>query len=330
MGMKFSLLLVIALVLAVFLGVKAAGLYYVFGVIVPYVAILFFLGGVIFKVLKWASTPVPFRIPTTGGQQKSLPWIKQNKLDNPTTVAQTVGRMALEVLLFRSLFRNTKFEFKEGPKLVYQWEKWLWLAGLAFHYSFLLILVRHLRFFAEPVPGFVHLTERMDGILQLGLPGVYITDMLFVVAVTYLFIRRVVIPQVRYISLAADYFPLFLLLAVGVTGILMRYFLKLDLLKVKELTMNLVTFRPAVPEGIGVLFYIHFFLVCTLIAYFPFSKLMHLGGVFLSPTRNLPNDSRIKRHINPWNYPVKVHTYAEYEDHFRDKMIEAGLPVEKE
>nr|WP_244148098.1 sulfate reduction electron transfer complex DsrMKJOP subunit DsrM [Syntrophobacter fumaroxidans] len=328
--MKFSLLLVIALVLAVFLGVKAAGLYYVFGVIVPYVAILFFLGGVIFKVLKWASTPVPFRIPTTGGQQKSLPWIKQNKLDNPTTVAQTVGRMALEVLLFRSLFRNTKFEFKEGPKLVYQWEKWLWLAGLAFHYSFLLILVRHLRFFAEPVPGFVHLTERMDGILQLGLPGVYITDMLFVVAVTYLFIRRVVIPQVRYISLAADYFPLFLLLAVGVTGILMRYFLKLDLLKVKELTMNLVTFRPAVPEGIGVLFYIHFFLVCTLIAYFPFSKLMHLGGVFLSPTRNLPNDSRIKRHINPWNYPVKVHTYAEYEDHFRDKMIEAGLPVEKE
>jgi len=330
MGMKFSLLLVIALVLAVFLGVKAAGLYYVFGVVVPYVAILFFLGGVIFKVLKWASTPVPFRIPTTAGQQKTLPWIKQNKLDNPTTVAQTVGRMALEVLLFRSLFRNTKFEFKEGPRLVYQWEKWLWLAGLAFHYSFLLILVRHMRFFTEPVPGFVHLTERMDGILQLGLPGVYITDMLFVVAVTYLFIRRVVIPQVRYISLAADYFPLFLLLAVGITGILMRYFIKLDLLKVKELTMNLVTFRPAVPEGIGVLFFIHFFLVCALIAYFPFSKLMHLGGVFLSPTRNLPNDSRIKRHINPWNYPVKVHTYAEYEDHFRDKMIEAGLPVEKE
>jgi hypothetical protein len=25
-----------------------------------------------------------------------------------------------------------------------------------------------------------------------------------------------------------------------------------------------------------------------------------------------------------------VHTYDEYEDEFRDKMIEAGLPVEKE
>jgi nitrate reductase gamma subunit len=140
----------------------------------------------------------------------------------------------------------------------------------------------------------------------------------------------VVIPQVKYISLPADYFPLFLILALATTGILMRYFIRVDLLKVKELAMNLVSLHPAVPEGIGVMFFIHFFLVCTLFAYFPFSKLMHLGGVFLSPTRNLPNDSRMTRHINPWNYPVKVHTYEEYEDHFREKMIEAGLPVEKE
>jgi len=68
----------------------------------------------------------------------------------------------------------------------------------------------------------------------------------------------------------------------------------------------------------------------VLLAYFPFSKLMHAPGVFLSPTRNLANDSRAKRHINPWSYPVKVHTYEEYEDEFRDAMKEAGLPVEKE
>ncbi len=330
MGMKFSLLTVIALVLVAFLGVKAAGLYSFFGVVVPYVAIISFLGGFIYRILKWASTPVPFCIPTTAGQQQSLPWIRQNKLDNPSTTAGVVGRMLLEVLLFRSLFRNTKFEFREGPRLYYQWEKWLWLAGLAFHYSFLVILIRHLRFFTEPVPGFVHLTERVDGLLQLGLPGVYITDLVFLTAVTYLFIRRVVIPQVRYMSLAADYFPLFLLFSLGLSGVLMRYFTKVDVIKIKELAVGLVSFHPTVPEGIGVLFYIHLFLVCTLFAYFPYSKLMHLGGVFLSPTRNLANDSRMKRHINPWNYPVKVHTYQEYEDHFRDKMIEAGLPVEKE
>jgi hypothetical protein len=56
---------------------------------------------------------------------------------------------------------------------------------------------------------------------------------------------------------------------------------------------------------------------------------MHLGGIFMSPTRNMVNNNRFKRHINPWNYPVEVHTYAEYEDEFREKMVEAGLPVEK-
>lgn len=330
MGIKFSLLTVVALIAAVFLGVKVAGMSFLFGVVIPYAAILLFLGGFVYRILGWARSPVPFRIPTTAGQQYSLPWIKQNKIDNPTTTAGVIGRMALEVLCFRSLFRNTRFELKEGPKLVYQWEKWLWLAALAFHYSFLVIFIRHLRFFTEPIPGFVHGLERLDGFLQVGLPGIYITDLIFIAAVTYLFIRRVVIPQVRYISLPADYFPLFLLLALGLSGILMRYFTKVDILKVKELAIGLVTLHPTVPEGIGVLFFIHLFLISVLFAYFPFSKLMHLGGVFLSPTRNLPNDSRMVRHVNPWNYPVKVHTYAEYEDHFRDKMIEAGLPVEKE
>jgi nitrate reductase gamma subunit len=94
--------------------------------------------------------------------------------------------------------------------------------------------------------------------------------------------------------------------------------------------MGLVTFSPTIPGGIGPVFFIHLFLLCILFAYFPFSKLVHMAGVFMSPTRNLANNSRAKRHINPWNYPVHVHTYAEYEDDFREKMKKAGLPVEKE
>ncbi len=329
MGIWFSLAVVVALVLASFLGVKSAGLYHLFGVTLPYIAIFAFLGGIVFRIMKWARSPVPFRIPTTAGQQKSLPWITQNKLDNPATKMQAAGRMVLEVLLFRSLFRNTKFEM-QGGKIFYQWEKWLWFAGLALHYCFLVILIRHLRFFTEPVPFFVQGIERLDGFFQVGLPGIYITDGIFVLAATYLLIRRLIIPQVRYISLPQDYFPLFLLLGIAVTGILTRYIIKVDLIKVKQLAMGLITFNPVVPVGIGVIFFIHLCLVSALFIYFPFSKLMHAGGVLLSPTRNLPNDSRIERHVNPWNYPVTVHTYAEYEDHFREKMVEAGLPVEKE
>jgi hypothetical protein len=64
--------------------------------------------------------------------------------------------------------------------------------------------------------------------------------------------------------------------------------------------------------------------------YFPLSKLMHMGGVFLSPTRNLNCASRKFRHVNPWEFEnVHYHTYAEYEDEFREKMVEKGLPVDK-
>ncbi|MBW2193975.1 MAG: respiratory nitrate reductase subunit gamma, partial [Deltaproteobacteria bacterium] len=148
-------------------------------------------------------------------------------------------------------------------------------------------------------------------------------------AAAFLFLRRLFVSQVRYISLASDFFPLFLIMGIAFTGILMRYFSKVNIVGIKELAMGLVTFHFTIPEGIGSLFFIHLFFVCVLLAYFPFSKLMHLGGIFMSPTRNLTTNSREKRHINPWNYPVKVHGYDAYEDEFREKMVEAGLPVEK-
>jgi nitrate reductase gamma subunit len=144
-----------------------------------------------------------------------------------------------------------------------------------------------------------------------------------------LFLRRILIPQLKYISLAADFFPLFLIMGIAISGILMKHFAKVDVTATKELAMGLVTFQPSVPDGIGGIFYVHLFFVSILMAYFPFSKLMHLGGIFFSPTRNMTANTREIRHVNPWNYPVKVHTYEEYEEEFRDKMIEAGLPVDK-
>ncbi|MDH4230553.1 MAG: sulfate reduction electron transfer complex DsrMKJOP subunit DsrM [Nitrospirota bacterium] len=330
MRVLFPFFTVIVLVLLAFAGVKMANLHFLFGVIIPYAAITVFIAGFIYRVVGWGRSPVPFRIPTTCGQMESFPWIKQNKLENPSTTLGVIGRMLLEVLFFRSLFRNIKTEFREGPKFSYGSDKWLWMAGLAFHWSFLIILIRHLRFFFLKVPYLIHVTESLDSFLQIGAPLFYITDALILGAVTFLVLRRFLIPQVKYISLAADYFPLFLILTIAATGVLMRYFSKVHIVGVKELAMGLVSFSPAVPEGIGVLFYIHLFLVCVLFAYFPFSKLMHMGGVFLSPTRNLANNNRAVRHINPWNYPVHVHTYEEYEDDFREKMKKAGLPVEKE
>ncbi|MGD8385984.1 MAG: sulfate reduction electron transfer complex DsrMKJOP subunit DsrM [Desulfobacteraceae bacterium] len=333
----FSGAVVLVLALIPWVGVGAFDLRVLFGIVIPYAAVITFFVGMVAKVIGWGRSPVPFRIPTTAGQQVTLPWIKPNRIDNPKGTGGVILRMLFEVLLFRSLFRNTRMEFRKGPRITYEWEKWLWLFALLFHYSFLVVLVRHLRFFTEPIPGFVTLLEKLDGFMQLGiapftgfqLPGLFLSGAALLAAITFLFLRRLLASQMRYLSLPADYFPLFLIGAIAFTGILMRYLLKVDIPNIKELTMGLVSFHPANPEGIGVLFYIHLFLVSVLFAYFPFSKLVHLGGVFLSPTRNLANNSRAVRHVNPWSYPVKVHTYEEYEDEFREKMVEAGLPVDK-
>ncbi|SPD74261.1 Hdr-like menaquinol oxidoreductase cytochrome b-like subunit [uncultured Desulfobacterium sp.] len=344
--MNFILGMVIAaigmgpVVMIPLVGVGLLKLNFFFGVIVPYAALAIFVIGMIYRVMNWSRSPVPYRIPTTAGQEFSYPWIKSNPIDNPKNTYGVVARMIFEVLTFRSLFRHTKLEYRNtetGPKIDYEWEKWLWLAALAFHYSFLVIFLRHFRFFMDPVPGFVLILEKLDGFMQLGLlpinglgaPGVYLTDMLLMLALTYLLLRRIYIPQVRYISLPADYFPLFLILTLGTTGILMRYLIRVDITAVKELAIGLFTFHPVAPAGIGVIFYVHLFCLCVLISYFPFSKLCHMAGIFLSPTRNLANTSRIVRHVNPWNYPVKFHTYEAYENEFREHMIEAGLPVEK-
>lgn len=314
---------------------------WVFGVVFPYLAFLTFVVFFIRKVLDWAGSAVPFRIPTTCGQQKSFDWIKDAKIDNPTTKTGVVVRMFLEILLFRSLFRNTRMKLREGSRIAYHLEIFLWLGALAFHAAFLTVLVRHLRFFTEPVPVLIQLLEKLDGffrmevlydVQQFGLPGVYLSGIVLLAAVTYLFLRRVLIRQVRFISLAADFFPLFLIFGIALTGILMRYFVKIDVVSAKALTMGLITFNfdKAAMAAVDPIFFVHLFFVSVLLAYFPFSKLMHMGGVFLSPTRNLTTDTRAKRHVNPWNYPVKIHTYDDYEDEFREKMIEAGLPVVKQ
>ncbi len=303
--------------------------YALFGIVIPYVAVVLLIVGLVVRIVRWARSAVPFRIPTTCGQQKSLPWIKQAKLDNPSSKAGVFGRMVLEVLTFRSLFRNNKVE-KRDSKLGYTSAKWLFLGALLFHWSMLIIVIRHLRLALEPVPDFLVVLEQADGFLQVGLPLLYISDVLIVVGLVFLLARRLTIKKVRYISLSVDFFPLFLLLGIAISGIVMRYAFRVDIAGVKEVVLGLLTFHPVSPDQLSTILFVHLFLVCVLMVYFPWSKLMHAPGIFMSPTRNLANNSREVRHVNPWNYPVKVHTYAEYQEEYGEKMKSVGLPLDPE
>jgi nitrate reductase gamma subunit len=325
----YALLAVAALICAGILAGASTATGALLGIAVPYAACAIFLVGICARMWRWAATPVPFRIPTTCGQQKSLGWIKAAPLDNPSTGMGAAARMVLEVLFFRSLFRNTRSKLG-GDRLTFGESKFLWLAAIGFHWALLVILLRHLRLLVEPVPAVVLVLQRLDGFFQIGHPVMYASDVIVLAALGFLLLRRMREPMVRYISLFTDYFALLLLLGIAVSGVLMRHAERVDVAAIKQFALGLATLHPVMPPGLSTIFMVHLLLVSTLAAYFPFSKLVHMGGVFLSPTRNLANNNRSQHHVNPWNYPVKTHTYKEWEDEFRDKIVGAGLPLEVE
>jgi nitrate reductase gamma subunit len=322
------IILLLSLVAAVSAGIS--GLTWFFLAIFPYVAFVIFLAGFLYRVILWSRAPVPFHIPTVAGQQKSFNWIRSNRLESPSSSSGLFGRMFMEIVFFRSLWRNDRVELKNGGKLVFGSNRYLWMGAVFFHWSLAIILFRHLRFFTDPVMVGVTYVQSLDGFFQIAAMSLYLTDIFIVLGLGFLLLRRFFSAQVTFVSLMQDYFALFLLTAIVLSGILMRYFVHPDLVGIKDLILGLVTFHPLIPSGeANWLVPTHLVLVSVLLAYFPFSKLMHAPGIFLSPTRNLRNDSRAKRHVNPLNHPVKIHSYEEWEDDFRSAMIEAGLPVEK-
>jgi len=332
MGALISLVAVVGLGLLAAVGASAGdGLRFVLGVIVPGIAFAVFLGGILYRVVHWAKSPVPFRVPTTTGQEKSLSWIRNNELENPSGLPGVIGRMALEVLTFRSLFRNTRVELlPDKEKVNYIADKGLWAAAMAFHWAMFIVVLRHFRFFIEPVPAWVEILQSFDGFFQVGLPVYYITTFLMVAGLAYLLARRFLDSKVRYLSLPTDYFALYLLLGIALTGILMRHVEKVDVVQVKAAIAGWASFQPVAPVGVGLWYFVHIAFVSMLLVYFPFSKLLHAPGVFLSPTRNLANTNRTHRHINPWNPDIQGHSYAEWEDEFRDKLKASGYALEKE
>ncbi len=224
-----------------------------------YFAAAVFAVGLAYRIRLYARTPAPLKIPTTPA---------------PVTKTGVVARMAKEVVFFESLFKASK---------------WTWLFGWIFHFAMLLVLLRHLRYFTEPVWFWVTWVQPF---------GLY-AGFAMVAGLVGLWVRRLAVDRVRYISAPSDHLMLLLLIGIAGTGLMMKYVAHTDIISLKAFVLGLVNFDwqpiPADPVLL-----VHLSLVLALMTIFPFSKLLHAPGLFFSPSRNQVDNPREKRHLAPW------------------------------
>ena len=224
-----------------------------------YLATLLLVVGLAYKIFDYSRTPAPLVIPTTPA---------------PTTQAGVVYRMVKEVVVFESLFKANK---------------WIWVFGWLFHFGLLLVLLRHLRYFTQPVWSWV-------GVLQ---PFGKYASIMMVIGLLGLLARRFLVDRVRYISTPSDFLMLVLILGIGATGMLMTFVAHTDIIALKQFFMGLM-YLDIQPLPQDPILLVHLALVAFLMAIFPISKLLHAPGLFFSPTRNQVDNPRERRHIAAW------------------------------
>ncbi|GKY86400.1 respiratory nitrate reductase subunit gamma [Sinisalibacter aestuarii] len=225
-----------------------------------YGATILIVVGVAAKIRKYAATPAPLKIPTTPA---------------PTTRGGVVLRMLREVIFFESLFKSNK---------------WIWLFGWMFHMALWLVIIRHLRY---TIPG------NTPWLLDFLQPFGKYAGFAMVLGLLGLWARRFLVDRVRYISNPSDHLILALLVAIGLSGLTMKFVAHTDVVAVKAFMSGLWTFKiNTLPTDPFIL--IHLTLVLILMIIFPISKLLHAPGVFFSPSRNQVDNPREQRHIAPW------------------------------
>lgn len=224
-----------------------------------YIATAVLVAGLAARIALYARAPAPLKIPTTPA---------------PTTQSGVVFRMFREVVFFESLFKGNL---------------WIWALGWLFHVSLALVLLRHLRYFTEPVWGWVVFVQPF---------GIY-AGLAMVAGLAGLWARRFLVERIRYISTFSDHLILALLLLIAGSGLIMKFVAHTDIVAVKAFFLGLMVFdwQPLPADGP---LYVHLTLVAALMIVFPYSKLLHAPGIFFSPTRNQTDNPREVRHLAAW------------------------------
>lgn len=230
-----------------------------FVVAYAYIAILVFLAGSLVIILRWI-------FGRKGPTDTYLGYPKLETYPNQDSAFKAFKNMLSRILLFSSA--------KEDPLIRY--------TGLAFHWSLWIIILAHADLVITPYLVAAGIPEGF-----LSATGAYLgTALAFVMvgAGIILILRRITNPYLRRISNASDYFSVILIMAIGVSGILMRFMLPADFAynSVSPFVLSLMSFSP-VNVPYAPIYIIHFIVTLSLFLYLPLSKLVHPYSFFTSP-----------------------------------------------
>lgn len=221
--------------------------------VTPYIAVIVFFGGIVYRLYRWQQkSPVPARLSLFPRPQSRL------------------GRLVDTLVDMFTL------------KGLFQVNKPLWAGGFIMHLGLFLILGGHIRAFTDFyfLWNLLRWGEEQQHLFS-AVAGT-IAGTLFTLPLFYLLARRFS-GAVKWLSTPEDFFVLFLLLGIALTGFHMRLLQKVDVRELHNFFGGLASFRwQSPPASAGASFIYHFAFVQLLMVYFPFSKLSHTIGAVLS------------------------------------------------
>ncbi len=176
---------------------------------------------------------------------KALQWIKSKPLNvaaSDRITPKTFTLAAFDILFFRRLLIVNDV---------------LWIGEWVFHISFGLVVLRHLRYFLDPVPEWIWSIQTIGIIAGYVLPAAF----------GYIAVMKLCIEKKQYVS-SYNFFLLALIFVISVTGLLMKNVYHPDIVAIKEFMMGAVTLR-FISTSESPLFIFHFVMVLILFIKLP-------------------------------------------------------------
>ena len=224
--------------------------------ILPYISVAVFVIGILYRLGRWASGRIVHNITLTPA---------------PTPQAGAMLDIATEAVFFRSMFKS---------------DKALWVGAWFMHIALFFIIGGHVmgigllgRQFAYIGLTSVEMSEQLSNLFGTSF------GILILIGLLYLLYRRMAINEVKQVSAPSDYAHLLLLIAIVSVGNFMRFVPEwgIHYEPVRDYVASLLFFNPITPDMEVMhkpMFVLHLFLVQVLMIIFPFSKLLHVFGMF--------------------------------------------------